>query len=763
MCWGFMSTNHLRSFFVFVVLTGFCSACSTSTPLKEFAHAQQLDSEGKTSAALAAYRRVLPKLAPGDVQLRSEAYYRIGECLFRLDQTTEAYTAFQKAAEIDRSNAMAQLRVGELQLAAGSLDRAAEQARMVLGSGTATTEAMALLGAAAAASGDNALAQQAFTRVLDADPSRLTVALALADIYNRADRPDDARAVLKKAAAAQPKVASPWLALGRLEEQEGRAGAAEQAYRSAVAAEDSPESNLRLAQFLERASRIPEAEQVLRHVDAQRPAMPTALPDFQVISGRAPNALDQYLAALRSGKPKAAGKSSAANAGAERARLVARLIEADLQTATVKSDHTALERARTHLDEYRHELDKATIGILNSELALAMGNVPLAGIYALGAVGLAPESAPAHFVLGQAKGRAGDANAARLEWLAALDADSHFVPARLALTEQALELQDSRNAETFIVPAVQDEPANLHALDLFARTLIAQKRYASAALIAQRALAVDSTVPGPHLIMGEAALQQHLLGEALVHFEQAVLLDPHSRDAIEGLTSVYRYGMITRPMLQRMEKVALNAPPSATLMEITGRLYAERGWYADAERCLEQALRLDPHRNSAVRALAHTLVATGRYDAAAGSATRLGGNSAALLQAFRAEERNDVTGAIRDYESAVRQGESTGAAANNLAWLYAQRGTNLERALTLAETARSLTPTNPAVLDTLGVVHLRRREYSQAIEVLVSATRLATKSADGMQLLDAIKHHLAEAYLRAGQPDEAAALIAAKR
>ncbi len=759
-----MSINRALLLSFFVLLTGFSLACSTSAPLKEFARGQQLEKQGKTSAALAEYQRVLPRLRPEETRFRSETYYRIGECLFGLDEAAEAYSAFQKATDADKSNFMAQLRLGELQLAAGSLDKAAEQARLVLASGTAATEALALLGAAAAASGDSQAAQQAFSRVLDADPSRVTVALALADIYNRADRPDDARAVLKKAAAAQPNISSPWLALGRLEEQEGKAGAAEQAYRKAVAAEDSPETNLRLAQFLERASRIPEAEQVLRRVDAQRPAMPTALPDFEVISGRAPNALDQYLSALQSAQAKPASRPSS-RPNADRAALVARLIEADLQTATLKNDKAALDRARAHLEQYRHELDSATIGILNAELALTTGNVPLAGIYAAGAVALAPESAPAQYVLGRAKDRAGDSNAARLAWLAALETDPHFVPARLALASQALEQKDAGNAETFIIPAVQDEPANLRALDLFARTLLAQRRYSSAALIAQRALAVDNTAAAPHLVLGEAALQQQLLGEALVHFEQAVLLDPHSHDAMEGLTRVYRYGSITRPMLQRMEKAAISDPPSATLMEITGRLYFERGWYADAERCLQQAVRLDPQRSTAVRALARTFAATGRYEAAAGSAARLGGYPAALLQAFQAEERNDLGRAIQNYEAALRHGESTGTAANNLAWLYAQRGTNLERALRLAETARALSPSNPAVLDTLGFVRLRRREYSQAIEVLESASRVVAsqQAAERAQLLNAIKHHLAEAYLRAGQPEQAAALITEKR
>jgi uncharacterized protein HemY len=76
----------------------------------------------------------------------------------------------------------------------------------------------------------------------------------------------------------------------------------------------------------------------------------------------------------------------------------------------------------------------------------------------------------------------------------------------------------------------------------------------------------------------------------------------------------------------------------------------------------------------------------------------------------------------------------------------------------LAEQARSLAPGNPAVLDTLGFVHLSRREYSQAIDVLKAAAALSARApADERNLSAEIRRHLSEAYLRAGLPLEASA------
>jgi len=724
----------------------------------EIGRAQELERNGRAADALALYERALARTPQRDAHRRSRLLYLIGQCEYGQDHMQEAFAAFQKAVEVEPDNVAAHLRLGEFYLAAGAVDRAREQAEVVLKAVGNNSEALSLWGAALAASGQNAFARDAYERVLRMDPKRVAVALALADLYNRDDQVNEARRVLLEAAKVNPGSAAPWLALGRLEEQEGQVAVAEAAYRQAVSLEDTPETNLRLAQFLQRTARIGEAEQVLRRVDAQRPAQPTALPDFELMAGKPGDARGQYLAAL-SARPNGAKKSPAkagSQAAQERALLAARLVEAEIQVAEQKSAEekkAALQRAHAHVAEYRVDLDPTTLAILQAEIAIADSDLPMALMQAQAAVSLAPQSAAAHYVLGLAQDRGGNREEARSQWVAALESDSHFAPARLALAEQALAAGDASGGENYVVRVVQDEPGNVRALDLFARVLLAQKRNAAAALIARRALAVDGSASEPHLILGQVALRQHRLGEALIHFEQAVLLHPHSADAIQGLTRVYRTGTVTRAMLAKMEKVAAAAPASATLMEIAGRLYAERGWYQDAKRCLQAALRIDPQRSTAAAALAQTFAANGELGAAADSASRAGGKSAALLAAIRAQEQHDVAAAIDNYERAIREGENSGIAANNLAWLYAEQGSNLQRALELAQAATSMAPGNPAVLDTVGVVQFKMRNYSEAIKVLETARRIAGEQRSDPQLVAQIRRHLAQAYLRAGRTE----------
>jgi tetratricopeptide (TPR) repeat protein len=752
-----MPALHGRLIFVCLAATIFLSACSSH---KELDRALQLEKAGQFSAALDVYKAQITKISPNDRQHLSELNYRVGECLFALDRPTEAFSAYNKAVELNEANTMAQLRVGELFLMAGSGDRAADHARAALRSG-ANLDALALLGSAAAMNGNVEIALDAFTRVLVADPGRVKVSIALAELYSRIGKVDDARRVLRDSALAQPRSAAPLLALGRMEEQEGNIKAAEQAYRAAVSTEDSPDSNMRLAQYLQRSARVSEAEDVLRKVDKMRPQFPTALSDFQVITGRAPKAGETYLSALQNHSAPAA-KDTSLNANehrSQRGQMVARLVEADLDVSHSQQRSAAVagsapKLARQHLEQFRRELDQATARMLEAEIALAENDLGQASVSANAAVSLGQDSAAAHYILGIVKFRSSDPSGARAEWESAIEQQSSFIPARLALANMLLKAGDAAAAQQFIVPAVRDEPANFEALILFARALSAQHSYRAGEVIAMRAEAVGPESAEPHMIRGQIALAQQRPAEALIQFQQAVLLEPRSRDAIVGLTNVYRSGAVTRPMLQKMEAIAAADKPSATLMEITGRLFADHHWREDAKRCLRRSLEIDPSRSSAAAALAEIQASSGEYSAARESASRINDVSQ-LLTGIRAEERQDIATAVSNYEAAVRAGDKTGVAANNLAWIYAQQGSNLDRALELANRARDLVPNSAGVLDTIGFVRLKRREYSQAVATLERAREMVLLQDDPSTLAE-IKRHLAEAYLRAGQPDQAA-------
>src|SRR5579872_905004 len=589
-----MVFRRLPPILLAVVLALVSASCTS--PVRQQARAQKLEQQGKLREALRLYQDVMARLPRSDNRQISQLYVRIGECLWRLGRANEAFTAFQQAMEIDPSNLLAHIKVGTMYLAGGAPGNAREQADFVLRRMDSNTDAWALLGAASAANGQDGMAKWAYTRVLAAEPARVSVAVALAEVYDREGELELAQNILRNAAKAESTSAMPLLALGRLQEEQGNSADAEQSYREAVAREDTAETNLRLAQFLQRGTRIAEAEQVLRHVDNMRPTLPTAVPDFELISGRAPVALDRYEAVLQSHRPARKSKTKNGIAGDDaKAAVAARVVEADLESVAQQAEiggtpgherSLAVARAHRDLDQYRRDLDAATVAVLETEIALADNDAAGASHRAEDAVKLAPQSAAAHYVWGAVRLRNGDASGARSEWQAALDQNSSFVPARLALASQSLQLGDAVGAENYVIPVVREEPANIEALTIFARALALRKHYEEAEQIARRAVAVDAKSAAPHLLLGDLAVSQDHPGIALKEYERAVLLEPHSQRALDALIGLYRRAEVTRPMLQRLEEVGLQDPPSATLLEIAGRLYAEHRWYDDASRCL---------------------------------------------------------------------------------------------------------------------------------------------------------------------------------
>jgi predicted Zn-dependent protease len=87
-------------------------------------------------------------------------------------------------------------------------------------------------------------------------------------------------------------------------------------------------------------------------------------------------------------------------------------------------------------------------------------------------------------------------------------------------------------------------------------------------------------------------------------------------------------------------------------------------------------------------------------------------------------------------------------AANNLAWIYAAEGGNLDVALNLAQTAKRAEPDNPNFIDTLGFVLLKKGLAASAIPEFQAAVNKSPKNAT-------IQLHLAQAFAAVGQGDNA--------
>ncbi len=759
-----MSASPIRMRFpllLFCCILGAASLLtSCSNVSKRLERAKNLEQQEQWNAALLAYNRFLPTVPNQKKPLLADIYTRVAHCLIELDLGNQALSALEKAESLDPDSPAMHLRMGQLLVMAGMPEQAAPHLAFVATSRPSDPELLEVRGSMYAAQENAEAAERDLLRAYETGSHRDRIAERLANLYVDQERPDKARAILTSAAARAPHKSHLLLALARLEETIGNNAAAEQDYRQAVSAENNVENSERLAQFLARNAQIYEAETVLRNIDQMHRDAPVHAADLEFETGRPQQALHEYEAAYGRLLSDEVLKDSADSKPASRRIVAARMIEADL-AQTADAPESTVKIARFHLALVRTDLDPVMRELLSAEIEFAARNLPDAEQHVRRALILNAKSAEAHYLIGVIAGRRGQITDAEKSWAESLQCDSSYVPARMALAAESLNNKDGLKAEDYVIDVVRDEPANLDALLMYARALTLQQRFDSARIMCQRAITAAPTDGRAPELLGEIELREGHLASALLEFEKSMMLDPRSADAIEGLTSVYQAGGATQPLLHKLERLARSGPPSSRMMEIAGRLYASKGRYKDAERCLRSAVRMDPHRASAAFALAETYMhqnarANTNDPAAQVTASEwtnlVSSENRSLIAALDADNRRDSSASVRDYEAAVRSGDPTGIASNNLAWIYAMQSRNLDRALQLAQHALQLNPGNPAVLDTIGVIHVRKHEYSQAISSFKIGARRARELQDQQELRRTIEQHLAYASQLAGQP-----------
>ena len=115
-----------------------------------------------------------------------------------------------------------------------------------------------------------------------------------------------------------------------------------------------------------------------------------------------------------------------------------------------------------------------------------------------------------------------------------------------------------------------------------------------------------------------------------------------------------------------------------------------------------------------------------------------------------------VDEAMASYDRAIALDDSLAQSKNNLAYLLAESGTDLDRALDLAQEAKSLMPESGNTADTLGWVLHKRGVSSAAVGYLKEA---AATIEPGSPNLGVVRHHLAQAYEANDQRREATEVL----
>lgn len=255
------------------------------------------------------------------------------------------------------------------------------------------------------------------------------------------------------------------------------------------------------------------------------------------------------------------------------------------------------------------------------------------------------------------------------------------------------------------------------------------------------------------------------LGGAIDLYEKALASDNKNFDALSGLIAVLtrqkQFDAAHARINQAIEGAAGQKDVLPALHYLSANVFAAQKNQEASEAELKRAIELDENYLPAYSTYAAILASRNQIDEAVAQYQKVVERkpSAAIytLIGMLEEGRNNSSEAEKNYRRALEIAPDSAIAANNLAWLLAANGGNLDEALTLAQAIVNKNQTVAGFYDTLGWIYYKKQLYSPAVEQLKKAVVLGDTEAakSGIQANSGYRLRLGMALASAGDKPSA--------
>jgi tetratricopeptide (TPR) repeat protein len=711
---------------VLAVVVAAAFACSSPAEKKKayLESGNRFAAENRLPEAAIEYRNAIeidPRFAEARVGL-AQTYARLGD-------HANALKEYVRAADLLPENTNVQLTAGAYLLLAGRPEEARARADAALKREPRNIEAHVLRGNALAGLKDFEAAVSEIEGAIQLDPGRSTTYTTLGAVEAVRGRREEAEQAFKRAVALDPKRIDAHLALANHYWAAGRQAEAEQSILAALHLEPSnPLANRAMALFCMTSGRLAEAEKYVK-VIAGTDAAPFALGDYYLVAGRSSEAIREF-ERLRS-HPRTA-------ATAERRLVRAYAVAGDSKKSEALADEILAREPR----------DPEMLLAKGQLLALA-GKNEEAFEQIKRAADAAPTSTSAQFALGKTLARRGDREGAKRAFNEVLRLNPRAGAAHAELANLYLADGSTDAALKAATQAVGSHPENVDARLTLARSLAASGDLAGSGRVLDALLEQHPAVAAVHVERGRLAIRKRDLADARLAFERALQIDAGSVPAIAGLTLLDMSAGDLTGARSRIDAELARRPGNVEVMLLAAQVYTGANEVETAERLLRKAIETDASLLPAYSMLGQLYLKQQNLDQALREfdslAERHPNPVAALTMAgiiLQAQGRNES--ARQRFEKALAVDPRAAIAANNLAWMYADSGENLDIALQLAQSAVAGLPESAEALDTLGWVYYKKRLSSLAVSTFKRTVDKSPKSP--------IHHyHLGLAYAQAGE------------
>jgi tetratricopeptide (TPR) repeat protein len=423
-------------------------------------------------------------------------------------------------------------------------------------------------------------------------------------------------------------------------------------------------------------------------------------------------------------------------------------VDAELRLARIEHGQRQSAEAHKRLDTLLVRApNNAAALTTKAEWLISENRMDEALKFATAAVVAAPQSAVAHFALATVHEQRGDVGAAIKSYNEVTRLNPRADRAMTALSRLNLN-RDRTLALRQAEEARQTAPSNNNARVALVRSLIAARNFARADTEMSRLLAIAPGNAGVHALQGTLDAARGNSGSARESFERALALSPGLFEALNGLTYLDLQAKLPAQATARLEAAVSKQGSSPRLVALLAQAYVASGDQAKAEQALRRAVSIDPRFTAGYEQLAQMFVRQGKLEQARlefeGIARRdptaIGAKTFVGILLDMQGRHDD---ARKWYEELVKGTDDAPVAANNLAFIYADQGANLDIALQLATSAKPKLPDDPNVDDTIGWVYYKKGLHSLAVGPLEASAKKMPRNAD-------VLYHLGLTYAALG-------------
>ncbi|MFI5217456.1 MAG: tetratricopeptide repeat protein [Candidatus Limnocylindria bacterium] len=776
----------LRLSILALLLAGAVACQSDEAKLAEhMARGDEYAEADKKAEALIEYKSVLqidPNHAP--------AHYALAKAYLRNNQPREGFWELRETVRLDPANLEARVAFAQLAILAGESEEALGQSEAVIAADPKNIAGYVMKGQSLQVLKRKDEAHQAFEKAVEVGPEDPGALRVLAMSFD--NRKDFARAdeLYTKALAVSPDMNS-YIEYGRFltrAYKDERSQESEASFRKAIEVakpEQLPDAYGALANFYYRRDRFEDIVKLLEEGISQHPdsvELIYLLARFHSAQGDEvkARALIEQATQAKPDDPKPylilaayrarLNDSDGALAAAEQALAVApddensllRKSELLVEIGFKENDTAKIAEGREIVDKVlAKEPTNPGALFIQAKVDLATKKTDDAITAIRTAINSKPNWAEAYFVLGTALASKGDHAAARNELARSLEIDANLYQAQQVLAKVHSALGEDEYAIEAARRYLAQQPGNIEMRLLIAQSFVRlgkvqeAKRELNQIEESKRGAEGNYALGRVHLALGEYK-------EARKYLELADAAAPNNADILTNLLTLDAYEKRLPESTTRIDAAIAANPGNAKLQQLGGVLAEMTGRPADAEVMYKKSIELDPSDLTGYERLARFYSATGRLEDTVKTYEK------ALEVHPEQANVHHLLGVLYDlagkralaqqrYEDAIRLDPKLSEAKNNLAFLFAETGQNLDRALDLAQEAKTQLPENASVADTLGWVMHKRGMHSAAISYL-KESEAGTDPNDAS--IGVVRYHLALAYEANGEPEAAREALA---